>query len=258
MTQRSLLSGPGGSLFVDDGGSGGVAVVFVHALAGNTSHWESQLAHLRPERRALALDLRGHGRSAPATPPDYSVDAFAADLAAVIEERRLERFVLAGHSLGASACIAYAAQRPKRVAGLFLLDPATDARQVPKEMTARLLRDLRSSAYLDAIEAYWEPMLHRSNAGVRQRVLGDLHATSHTTVIETLAAAASFDPVTSLRSYSGPKLCVITPDNRSSLSLPVLVPELPSTQVDSFGHWLQLDAPDIVNARLDEFLAEID
>jgi pimeloyl-ACP methyl ester carboxylesterase len=125
-------------------------------------------------------------------------------------------------------------------------------------MTARLLRDLRSSAYRDAIEAYWEPMLHRTSAAVRQRVLGDLHATSHTTLIESLAAAATFDPVAALRSYPGPKLCVITPDNRSPHSLPVLMPELPSTQVDSFGHWLHLDAPDIVNARLDEFLAEIE
>jgi pimeloyl-ACP methyl ester carboxylesterase len=258
MNQRSIISGPSGSLFVDDGGSGGVAVVFVHALAGNTTHWEAQLAHLRAERRAVALDLRGHGRSAPPQPSDYTVEAFAADIAAVVEVRRLERFVLAGHSLGASACISYAAQRSKQCAGLFLLDPATDARHVPEETTKRLLSSLRSPAYAEAIDAYWEPMLHRSTPAVRQRVLGDLHATSPTTVIETLQAATCFDPITPLRSYPGPKLSVITPDNRSSSSLPVLVPELPATQVDSFGHWLQLDAPDIVNARLDAFLAEIE
>ncbi len=258
MNHHELVSGPGGSLFVDDGGSGSTPVVFVHALAGDTTHWNAQLDHLRPTRRALALDLRGHGRSDAPNPPSYTVDAFASDIAAVVEARGLERFVLAGHSLGAAACMSYAARRSKQVAGLFLLDPATDARRVPREMTSRLLHALRSDAYDETVAAYFEPMLHRTTAVVRKRVLDDLRATPHGTVIEALEAAASFDPVTALRTYAGPKLAVITPSNRSPHSLPVLVPELPSSQVDSFGHWLQLDAPDIVNARLDEFLAEIE
>ena len=45
----------------------------------------------------------------------------------------LERFVLVGHSLGGVVCVAYLGQHPERVAGLFLLDPAGDGRQIPAE-----------------------------------------------------------------------------------------------------------------------------
>lgn len=50
------VAGPAGSLHVDDGGSGDLAVVFVHAFGGNTTHWSAQLEHPRKKRRTVALD----------------------------------------------------------------------------------------------------------------------------------------------------------------------------------------------------------
>ena len=44
-------------LYADDGGIGEpLTVVFLHSLAGNASQWSAQLEHLRPERRAVALE----------------------------------------------------------------------------------------------------------------------------------------------------------------------------------------------------------
>ena len=37
------VAGPAGILYVDDGGSGGTPVVFMHSFAGDTSHWSLQL-----------------------------------------------------------------------------------------------------------------------------------------------------------------------------------------------------------------------
>src|SRR5438552_1325242 len=64
------ITGPAGRLHVDDGGSGGPPVVFVHSFAGSSAHWASQLAHLRPRRRAGAKPegaarLRGEMESLP-------------------------------------------------------------------------------------------------------------------------------------------------------------------------------------------------
>src|SRR2546422_6545218 len=78
--RRKEVPGLAGPLSVDDGGRGGVPVVFVHSFGGTLSHWSAQLEHLRPHRRAIAFDLRGHGRS-PA-PPDlaYAVESLAEDI----------------------------------------------------------------------------------------------------------------------------------------------------------------------------------
>jgi pimeloyl-ACP methyl ester carboxylesterase len=72
---RERLAGPTGALHVDDGGAGGLPVIFVHAFAGDAAQWSAQLQHLRRTRRAVALDLRGHGRSAPPANGDYRVEA---------------------------------------------------------------------------------------------------------------------------------------------------------------------------------------
>src|SRR3954466_15117171 len=88
-----FLDGPRGQLHVDDGGTGGLPVVFVHSAAGSTAHWEAQLAHLRVSRRALAVDLRGHGRSAPSRDGDYRIASMAEDLRAVLDHLGLARVV---------------------------------------------------------------------------------------------------------------------------------------------------------------------
>jgi pimeloyl-ACP methyl ester carboxylesterase len=59
---QTTIAGPAGALFVDDGGAGGVPVVLLHSLAGNGAQWTPQIAHLRRSVRAIAVDLRGHGR----------------------------------------------------------------------------------------------------------------------------------------------------------------------------------------------------
>src|SRR6266508_2399049 len=112
------VEAPAVRLHVDDGGAGGVPVVFVHSFAGSSSHWSAQLVHLRKNRRAVALDLRGHGRSAPPRDNDYAIDSLAGDVAAVVDRLGLNRFVLVGHSIGGAAAIAYAGAHPERVAGL--------------------------------------------------------------------------------------------------------------------------------------------
>ncbi|WP_338865582.1 alpha/beta fold hydrolase [Myxococcus stipitatus] len=252
------MKGPAGELFVDDGGVGGLPVVFIHSSAGSTKHWASQLAHVRKTRRAVALDLRGHGRSTVPSSDASSVEDFAADVAAVVDGLGLERFVLVGHSLGGAVSTAYAAAHPSRVAGLLLLDPASDGRQIPAEQAQGLMTVLASEAWLQVVEEYWAPMLAPSSPEVREQVLGGLRVTAQAAVRSGLGSLLTFDPVAALRSYPGPKLSLVTEYNQGPDAYQNLVPELPSQKVEPVtGHWVQLDAPEWVNAALDRFLASV-
>jgi pimeloyl-ACP methyl ester carboxylesterase len=257
-TTTRLVAGPQGDLLVDDGGAGDApAVVLVHSAAGSTSQWAAQLAHLRRTRRAVALDLRGHGRSAPPRDGRYAVDGMADDVVAVADALGLRRLVLVGHSQGAAVAIAAAAKLPGRVAGLVLLDPATDARLLPPDQAAGLLAALRSDAYPALSDAYWREQLEGSRPGTSAAMLAALHATRREAVIGGLEALLAFDPVTPLRAFPGPRLTVITRLNDRPDALHRLVPELPVERIGGTGHWLQLDAPDAVNAALDRFLAAV-
>jgi pimeloyl-ACP methyl ester carboxylesterase len=237
---------------VDDGGRGGVPVLFAHSLAGNYRHWKAQLDHLRPQRRAAAFDFRGHGHSDPARNGDYSINGMAADISAVVESLGLDRFVLAGHSMGGGAALAYAGAHPDRVAGLLLIDPIGDGKQIPSAEAEAFLGEFETH-YESASQSYWKAIAG-SNSAIQQRLLADLRATPKEVVIPVLRSVMRFDPAPALAHYTGPKLSVITPANDQPFSLHRLGNGFPNHLVTGTGHWIQLDKPDELNRLIDEFL----
>lgn len=248
----SMVNGPAGGLAVDDGGRGELPVVFVHSTAGSSAHWSRQLEHLRPARRAVAFDLRGHGRSESPRDGDYSINSTAADVHAVVEALGISRFVLVGHSLGGGVALAYAGAHPKQVAGLLLLDPIGDGTQLPAAEVQAFLATLESD-YTATIEAYWNQIAGPDRA-VRERLQQDLRATSRETVVRVFQAVMQFDPHPALARYEGPALSVVTPHNNEAFSLHRLGKGFPYRILEGTGHWIHLDKPDEVNRVLDEFL----
>lgn len=254
----ALIRQPGhAGINVEDIGSGGVPVVFVHSLAGNAAQWLGQLEHLHGERRAIALDLRDHGHSDPPLDGDYSIESMAGDIDDIVNALGLQRFVLVGHSMGGSVSIAYAGIHPEKVAGLLLADPSGDARKVPKEQMIPFLAALQSASYASVIEDYWRGMLAGSKPGTLERVLQDLHNTRKEAVVGVFRSSLQFDPITMLQRFKGPKLSVITKLNDTPLGLHNLIPDLPHLKITGTGHWLQLDRPDEFNRIMDEFLTSV-
>jgi len=72
--------------------------------------------------RATAVDLRGHGDAPRAL--DYSIAAYAADLAAVRPEDASGWNAVIGHSLGGAASVVAATSTPEWTRRLILIDPA--------------------------------------------------------------------------------------------------------------------------------------
>lgn len=97
------------------------AIVFVHGFACSHADWNAQFAHFRSRNEIIAVDLRGHGAT-PGTPDECSIETFGADVAALLDELKLERAVLVGHSMGCRVVLEAYRRAPKRIAGLVLVD----------------------------------------------------------------------------------------------------------------------------------------
>jgi pimeloyl-ACP methyl ester carboxylesterase len=247
------IRGPTGKLFVDDGGRG-APVLFVHSLAGTSAHWSAQLEVLRSSRRAVAFDLRGHGRSDPPADGAYAITSVARDVEAVADALGFERFALVGHSMGGGVALAYAGAHPARVDRLLLLDAIGDGTQIPAAQMQPFIEQLESPAYQEAIEGYWNTIIG-PNAAVRDRLLRDLRATPRQTVVEGFKAAAGFDPKPALAAYRGHALAVVTPANDFPFSLHRLPGGPPHRVVEGTGHWIQLDKPDEITRVVEGLLA---
>jgi pimeloyl-ACP methyl ester carboxylesterase len=113
------------SLFYTDWGAG-KPVVFVHSWALRSDMWAYQMPRfLAAGFRCVAYDKRGHGRSdRPGS--GYHYDAFAEDLASLIEQLDLSEITLIAHSAGSGDAVRYLSRHGEdRVERAVLLAPTT-------------------------------------------------------------------------------------------------------------------------------------
>ncbi|MFO7635446.1 MAG: alpha/beta fold hydrolase [Caldilinea sp.] len=121
--RRVVLAQSGFSLFLYDTESGASAdgpILLVHGLGDEADTWRHVLPSLVAQRRVLAVDLPGFGRSDKPDAP-CSVPWYAGVLLDLLDTLRIERVILVGHSLGAIVSHWLALEHPARVERLVLL-----------------------------------------------------------------------------------------------------------------------------------------
>lgn len=254
--------------FTDSGGSG-TPVLLLHAFPLNSKQWEGQIESLSERFRFIAPDLQGFGGS---TAPDdesvYSMDSYADDAAAILDELGLGDVVLTGLSMGGYIALAFLRRHRERVSALVLADTKAEAdppeakekrtnqqAQVRADGTAGLIEGL-SGALLgepthakkpDVVEATTKLMAENPPAGFigaleamknRPDSTGDLGSIT----VPTLIIVGENDGVTPVaasealnQGVSGSKL--------------VVIPEA--------GHLSNLEAPEAFNGALAEFLGTL-
>lgn len=118
---EAAISADGIPIRYDVCGSGRTALVFVHGGLGNRGVWEEQVGYFAPKYRVVTLDLAGHGESGPGR-EDWTIEAFAEDVLAVVNKLDLEQAILIGHSFATRVILETARMAPERVIGLVSAD----------------------------------------------------------------------------------------------------------------------------------------
>jgi pimeloyl-ACP methyl ester carboxylesterase len=108
--------------YLDYGTAGRPSILCVHGGAAH-GHWFDFFAPgFVADFHVRALDFRGHGDSQWMTPPSYTYELYASDLAEVVAKLDLHDFVLLGHSMGGLVSLLYAATYPGRARALIIVD----------------------------------------------------------------------------------------------------------------------------------------
>lgn len=135
-------------------GKGKKALILVHGWTCSADFWKESI-NAFPEYRVIAVDLPGHGKSdKPKT--DYTMEYFAKSIAAVMKEAKVEKAVLAGHSMGTPVIRQFYRLYPDKTLGLIIVDGSL--RSGTKEEMEQLTIPLRTN-YKENAEKFVDGML---------------------------------------------------------------------------------------------------
>jgi pimeloyl-ACP methyl ester carboxylesterase len=256
-------------LAVHTSGSG-LPVVLLHAFPLDHGMWMRQ-APLAESVRLIVPDLRGFGGSG--SVPD-SIAGFADDVAAVLDALHLERpAVICGISMGGYVAQHVATRHADRVAALVLVDTRLEA-DTPEARTNRV--DLAGKVGRLGQSILADAMIPRllahprtdDDAAITRRAENDtlLRAMIERQRVPTIQAALAAlgdrpDMTEAMRHVHAPTLLVagaedqITPPACLEFA-EELMPRAKLLIVPAAGHLVPLEAPEIFNRALLEFLAE--
>ena len=102
-------------------GEGEPALVFVHGWSCDRSYWKGQISHFSRDRMVVSIDLGGHGKSG-LDRANWTIEAFGADVAAVVKALDPGKVILVGHSMGGPVAAVASRLLPGRVAGIIGVD----------------------------------------------------------------------------------------------------------------------------------------
>ncbi|MBN8674468.1 MAG: alpha/beta hydrolase [Chitinophagales bacterium] len=116
--------------YAEQGDSNGIPVIFLHGITDSWHSFESVLAHLPSSVHAFAISQRGHGDSE--RPLDgYTPRHFAADVAAFIKQKKLNKVFVAGHSMGGVHAQQFALDYPELTKGIVIINAEPELKNNP-------------------------------------------------------------------------------------------------------------------------------
>jgi pimeloyl-ACP methyl ester carboxylesterase len=254
-----VKSPDGVRLRYESAGSGKPALVFVHCWTCDSSFWDGSFQRFAKRQQVVRLDLAGHGRSGRER-KDYTIQAFAQDVKAVVDALKLERAVLIGHSMGGPVILEAASLLGDRVVGLVPVDTLLDVERKddPKEMAAfmeKLRADFKGTATAFLREWMFVP---GSDPKLIDRLLTQTTAFPREIGLSALQHTWEYDAAKAMSALKVPVVAV------NADKFPTNVegnrrhtPRFDAVVMKGVGHYLMLEDPQRFADHLDEALRRL-
>lgn len=240
-------------------------VVLLHGLGSCSDDWDLQLPALTEARRVLAVDLRGHGHSAPVE-RRIRIRDLAGDVAVLARELGLGPAHWVGLSLGALVALQAGVDAPEQVRSLTLVNGFARLRLHWASAFSGAGRiALLLSGRMDWMGRWVARSLfpHQSQGDLRRVAAERIGGNARGSYIRTLLAVASFDVRNDLSDISQPSLVVAGGEDRivpmaAKVALAESLPHARLEVLPHSGHATPIDSAPEFNQLLVDFLRRSD
>lgn len=249
------------ALAYEERGSG-PALVFIHGFPLDRRMWIPQLSGLAKHRTCIAVDLRGHGLSEDPDPQGYSMDLFADDVAATLDEIGAEQADICALSMGGYVAFALWRRHRARVRSLTLIDTKaeadTDEGKKGREATAAMVE-------AEGIEGLWNVLRTKMFA---PSLTPEVEAQARAIIMDCPPATAKADSLAmrdrpdSVADLAGIDVPVLWCHGTDDALMPIdgarasaaKIPGARFVEIANAGHMANMENPDAVNAAMKDFL----
>ena len=131
----------------------GFPIVLVHGTASSLHTWDDWSKELLKTNRVIRMDLPAFGLTGPNKTANYSIKAYTSFLNDLLTKLHVEKFYLAGNSLGGNIAWNYAAEHPDKVEKLVLVD----ASGLPTNKPQPAIFKMAKTPFLNSLFLYVTP-----------------------------------------------------------------------------------------------------
>lgn len=251
-------------------GTPGKCLIFLHGLGGDLTAWENERRYFdKLNISTIAIDLRGHGKSARGENKDfYKLENFAKDVVALIEFEKLANVVLVGHCFGGMVAIYTGANFSAQTSGLVLVDtgykPPFFGDNLVEKFFLKFLLDIFAKhmpGFHYEKHIHFHDFLGTSDVDVR-RILSDILHTSLRSYLLICNALIGYDARDLLRKILVPSLVI--EGTMDSVFPPKIAEYLQSRikrseldLIEGANHILVLNDPIDLEKSIDSFLRKV-
>ncbi len=249
----------GSKLYYEECGSG-PAIVLLHDGLLHAVSWDGVWQPLAAKYHVIRYDRRGYGRSGPAASSFSPTE----DLLKLLTHLKVKHAVVAGSSSGGALAIDFAIAHPQMVDGLFLIGPVLHGMSYTEHFRERGRRNSEPMQRDDtsAVAKNWAEdkfLIFGGNERTRRRVYDELIANPQNLRYPTRFEQELSPPANKrLSEIKAPTVILVGEADIADVhahcgAINAGVQESARLIVKEAGHLVQLENPDEVTKRLEDF-----
>lgn len=239
-------------------GKGEPALIFVHGWACNKSYWKNQTKEFAKNYKVVALDLTGHGQST-ANRKSYTMQLFGQDVAAVVNQLKLSKVILIGHSMAGAVILEAKKILKDKVIGIIGVDTYQVLDVGETEERAEQFLSTFKSNYLGSVEAYLGNLFAEGrDTNFTNSIIRDLQKMPKERGIDIFRNILKYNYEKAVRE-TNPKIIAVNSDRFPAKLEKVkkIIPSFELKIVPNTDHFLMLENPTEFNNKLNEAIKEL-
>ena len=244
----------------------GATLVLLHGFPHDRGLWTNQAQALTtafPDTRLLIPDLPGFGRSTP--PTDATMDAYADTIAAMLDAAGVTTAVIGGLSMGGYLALAFWRRHAARVRALVLMDTKATADAAPaREKRQDLINAVEREGFGASVPSLIPGQLGRTTRETQPALVERVEimlrrAPERGVICAARAMMHRVDSMPTLDTITVPTLVIVGDEDvltpvSDAIAMSSAIRGSRLVTISGAGHLSPLEAPDVVNAAIAEFL----